>query len=218
MKTIPAEVVSEIETILEAGIADFKAGGWDHPAKDRDDQRNHHRYWDMLREVKGVDYNMASLPGYMIVPILQRVLQARGYDGLSSLGYDSEGEAIDDLECLWDTIKLAMDEAPLAAAIRMAKRHPLQFQTKRISPMYHFFLNVGYQLQLMRGDNYIALPVVVLGRMLGKSPMRISDYRGYAQNEDHHLKMVAKECWNGKGSGIATKFRFVGVPISINGN
>ena len=216
MANIPAEVVSELETILEAGIADLEQGGWD-PLHDRWDDNNQHQYWDMIRELKGVQF-MASMPGYEAIPIMQAVMRHRGYDGLSALGYESEEEAIDDLECLWDKVRLAMDEAPLNAAIRMANRHPLQFQTKRISPTYQYFLNIAYQLQIMRGDKYIVLPVVALGEMLGKSPMRISDYRKYAQNEDHHLEMVAKACRNGNGPGLATKFRFVGEPSLSNGN
>jgi len=214
--TIPAEVVSEVETILEAHI-----GQEEHPVRDRDGDDRRHKYWDMTRELKGVGY-MASLPGYLIVPIIQKVLQARGCS-LVALGYDSEDEAIDDLECLWDKVKLAMNEAPLEAAVRMAKRRPLHFETRRISPTYQRFLNIGYYLQEMRGDDYISLPTEPLGRILGVDPSRVTDYRGYGMKEGYLMEM-AKSCYRTDGlPGVATKFRFqtdgkatVPAPVSLH--
>jgi hypothetical protein len=171
---------------------------------DRADGEYKNRHWDMVRELKDDSY-MASLDGCLAVPILQHVLQGLGYE-LTDLGYETDEEAIDDLENVWDAVKLGMHEAPLGAALRMADRHPMKFRTKRLSARYKRFLNVAYRLQVMRGDDYIALPVERVGQMLGVSPMRITDYRTYAQ-ADGFLFETAKACFSQGGGGIGTKFR-----------
>ncbi len=146
-----------------------------------------HPYWDMVRELKD-DQMMASLHGYEAVPILQRIL-----GDLTALGYDSPDEAVDDLEALWDKVKLGANEAPLTAAARMADRFPVTFQTNRLSKKYQKFLRIAYHLQAMRGDDYISLPVVRLGEILSVNPHRVSDYRKFAE-ADSFLHQVAKPC------------------------
>ena len=164
-----------------------------------------HRYWDMVREMKGVS-GMAFLPGHVAIPVIEEALLELGAE-LTALGYDCEEDATDDLESLWDNVKLAMNEAPLQAAVRMTMAHPLEFETERLSTKYQQFLNIGYHLQSMRGDDYISLPVGALSKILGVTPVRVSDYRKYAI-ADGYLAPFAKATWNPKGTGVATKFHF----------
>ena len=133
----------------------------------KDNGKLKHRDFDRIREVKGAE-TLASLPGHLAIPIMQRILAGMGME-LTALGYTGNEEAIDNLEPLWDRAKMALGEAPLAAAVRMARAHPLKFTTNRISSKYHFFLNIGYRIQEMRGDEYIVLPVVQLEHYLGCS-------------------------------------------------
>jgi hypothetical protein len=201
---LTAKDVAEIETLLQPYIDDPPdPPDWDHPNLTEDGYK--HRFWDMVRELKGVEY-MSCLEGYLAVPILRQVLNARGC-ALTALGYDSEDEALDDLECLWDKVKLSMGEAPLHAAVRMAERHPVRFPTKHLGVKYHSFLNIAYHLQLMRGDDYIVLPTEKLGEILGVDPSRITDYRAYAKVEGY-LKEVAKARFCTGGKGRATQFLF----------
>jgi hypothetical protein len=167
--------------------------------------------WDLVRALKAVPL-MSSIPGATMVELIQDVLEARGFT-LCDLGYETEDEAIDDLEMLCDKIALAIDEAPLGAAVRMACAYPFTFRTKRISPKYHRFLLIAYHLQELRGRNYICLPVKNLSKILGVSAMRISDYRGFAE-KDGLLKPLAPSCYYPDGHGTATKFRFIGTPLA----
>ena len=125
------------------------------------------------------------------------------------LGFEDEESAIDELKTAWDKVALALGEAPVSAAVRMANAFPVRFQPRRISPIYHRFLNVAYHLQLLRGEEYICLPVHKLAQILGVTPTRVSDYRNNAI-QDRFLQLEAKACWNPKGEGSATKFRFIG--------
>jgi hypothetical protein len=88
----------------------------------------------------------------------------------------------------------------------MAERSPITFQTNRLTTIYRRFLNICYQLQVMRGNDYIVLPVDRLGQILGVNPRRVSDYRVFAQDEAF-LHEIAKSCYSRNG-GVATKFRF----------
>jgi hypothetical protein len=78
---LPAESISRVEAILQEYVnnppedSDFRFEGKPEDYK--------HPYWDMVRELKDDRY-MASLPGYLAVPILQRVL-----GDLTALGYQS---------------------------------------------------------------------------------------------------------------------------------
>jgi hypothetical protein len=172
---------------------------------DCDGENYKHQLWDVARQMKDVP-SIASLPGYAVVPIIEKALKRSGHDW-TSLGYDSSAGAIDALEGVWDKAQLGMNEAPLSAAVRRAKAAPVTFRTKRVSTLYQAFLNIAYQLQIMRGDDFIVLPVEPLAKILGVSPMRISDYRAYAKT-DGFLHEDASYCWNGAGKGVATKFHF----------
>jgi hypothetical protein len=196
-----AETIAYMETVLQRYI--------DNPPEAPEHGEAYKSpYWDMVRELKD-DCFMASLAGYLAIPILQKVLAGRGY-ALTALGYESDpmgmDRVIEELERAWDAVKLGMQEAPLGAAVRMARRHPLRFRTNRLSVIYQKFLNIAYYLQRMREDDYIALPVVRLGQMLGVSPRCITDFRKFATNEGF-LRLEAKACYSRDG-GIATKFRF----------
>jgi hypothetical protein len=204
MKLTPEQTAEVWEILLHA--VEHCDNPYDNPDFRRDGEYKH-QHWDMVGALKGVS-PMASLEGYRAIPILKQVLDAHGYS-LTDLGYESEGAAIDDLEALWENRKMALREAPLEAAVRMAKAKPIEFQTTRISENYQLFLNIGYRLQEMRGDEFIVLPVVRLGKILGVSWRRVTDYRRYAK-KDGYLIDVAKSCRNANGNGLAAKFSFVG--------
>ena len=194
---LPAESIAYLEAVLQRYIQELT----DNPPEETEfDEDCKHFCWDMVRELKD-DHYMASLPGYLAVPVLQQIL-----GDLRVLGYQSAEEATDDLETLWDKVKLGASEGPLAAALRMADRFPVKFRTNRLSTIYQRFLNIGYHLQVMRGEHYISLPVDRLGEILGVNPRRVSDYRNFAQDAGF-LHQIAKSCYSGNG-GVATKFRF----------
>lgn len=197
---VPAGTLSYVEMVLQRHIDNPP----DPPDGDfpniNDEGEYKHRYWDMVRELKDDRY-MASLPGYFALPILQRVI-----GDLRALGYESADEATDDLEPLWDKVKLGATEGPLDAAARMAERYPVRFRTNRLSKAYQRFLNIAYQLQVMRGGDNIALPVARLAEILGVSPMHVSRFREYAK-DDGFLREVKRAHHL---SRQATIFKFVG--------
>jgi hypothetical protein len=195
---ITAETISHVQSVI-ARHANAQLEESDYPFEGRSEDFKH-RYWDMVRELKN-DSNMVSLPGHLAIPVLRQVV-----GDLTALGYETEDDASDDLESIWDKVKLAAREAPLSAAARMADQCPIKFQTARLSIVYQRLLNIGYQLQVMRGNDYISLPVVRLGEILRVNPRRVSDYRTFAQH-DGFLHEVAKSCYSASG-GVATKFRF----------
>lgn len=196
--------IADVWRILQDSIE--RGYDWDDDDPDfRRDGDYRHQHWDMVGALKGISC-LGALEGYEAIPILEQILDVQGYE-LSDLGYDSEGEAVDDLEALWENRKMALGEAPLEAALRMAKNRPVTFQTNRISENYQLFLNIGYRLQEMRGDDYIVLPVVRMAKILGVSWRRVTDYRRYAK-ADGYLRDVAKACRNANGSGLAAKFQF----------
>jgi hypothetical protein len=164
----------------------------------------------MVREIKA-DKHLKQLEGYLFIPILQAMLKADGRSVLD-LGYEDEDEAIDDLEGKWEDAQLGLEEAPLAAAARLADRHPLVFRTNYASPIYQRLLNIGYYMQQMRRSKPIALPVVVVAKVLRlkekAGPMRVSRMRRHAAEDDHFLEVVAHHHFYRGQPGEGTKFRF----------
>jgi hypothetical protein len=198
---LSAESIGQIEEILLRHIEEMIPEDEDE-TDFRQTGDYKHRYWDMTRELKEIR-GIASLPGYLTMPLLQQVLKSQDRS-LADLGYESEEEALGDLEALWDKVRLGMKESPLEAAVRMAEDHPVEFKTKRLSRAYQRFLAIAYYLQIMRGDQYIALPVVALAGILGVSSMAVSMYREYAK-ADGYLSEIGKAHHS---SRMATKFRF----------
>jgi hypothetical protein len=200
------ESIHDLESILLYAVEHLHdIDCW--PDCGRYEETNKHRLWDTLRELKGVSC-MASIPGYLAIPVMRRVLAGRGL-ALTALGYESDDDAIDDLEALWDRVKMAANEDPLDAAVRNSELHPVGFATNRLSPAYHRFLNVGYQMQLLRGSAPIALPQERLSEVLGVSQKRVSDFCQFAKqekfldpvnrcNRERHLAATFFFRWQGK--------------------
>jgi hypothetical protein len=160
--------------------------------------------FDVVRRLKGVE-GMVTLPGYEAIPMLSEIMDSAGFSLLHlGLECEDEDEAIEILEDAWDRAKLPEGQSPLEAASRYLMEEPVFFETKRLSKKYQYFLGIGYYLQLMRGDHYIALPVEPLAKILKASAMRISSYRGYGETDGYLRKVGRYDRLN----QMATQFRF----------
>lgn len=88
-----------------------------------------------------------------------------------------------------DQAKAATTADSLVYASILALNHPVELReevTDRRSTRYKFFVSLCAYLQRGRGKNPIALPVERIGELLGVSPMTVSRYREWGE-EDGYL-------------------------------
>lgn len=127
-------------------------------------------------------------------PQLEKLTAMEAFERLRALRWRDVFPASDDPEteflATWAKVRVPVGKDILVLAASLAKEKPLQ-PTNCISPAYARYLSIAGRLQELRPGDYITLPVVRLGQILGVGERTISHYSALAR-KDGYLNPIAK--------------------------
>ncbi|MGE5610672.1 MAG: hypothetical protein ACM359_15585 [Bacillota bacterium] len=121
-----------------------------------------------------------------------------------------------DAECeflsVWDAVRKPEAVDPVAHALRLAQTRPLVLR-KAIADarpeQYPVFVSLAGWLQVVHPERPILLPVRKIGETLGCSPMTVSRYTAWAEEDGYIVRTKAPKFNRRTGTGSAAEFKFV---------
>ena len=144
--------------------------------------------------------------GQFLSPLFEFIRYAKAHPGLANVSAEEALHRVQDIPwrdwfpdsedpqseflVTWDRVRVPAWSDILELATSIAKEKPLRPRSC-ISPAYGHYLSIAGRLQELRPNDYINLPVVRLGQLLGLEPRTIG-YHAARAKKDGYLTLVAK--------------------------